>query len=272
MKLLDLLRHSRPRERSATSSQLTNSAIAPDHSPRIVDVCECDEATRLANLYGSDKGNSHLGKHFYTRVYSEYFEPIRHQQLKVLEVGLLHISDSGWDDPSKRDIGQAIGRRAPSLEMWSQYFPNSQIVGFDINEFQDLHIDRCTVVRGDMGNRNDLMKLADFGPFDVIVEDASHASHHQQIALGYLFSHLVRGGTYWIEDLNYQPPSLEVPGAIKTKDLLVDLEQGRPLFSEYILADEALNLEATVASVEFYDSLETGARRNRDNLAVLTKK
>lgn len=231
-----------------------------------------DEATKLANEFGSDKGTRHHGRHHYTRVYSEYFEPIRHQPLRVLEIGLLHINDPGWDDPAKRYLGEATGRRAPSMEMWARYFPNSRVVGFDINEFKDLHIDRCTIVRGDMGNRGDLASVLDLGPFDIIIDDASHASHHQQIALGFLFKYVKSGGTYWIEDLNYQPPALEKPGIAKTKAVLNDFERTGKFTSDHILPDETSHLESSIASIEFYDSMEAGARHNRDNLVVITKK
>lgn len=233
-----------------------------------------NEVTRLANLFGSDKGDQHFEKHHYTRVYSEYFEPIRHERLRVLEIGLLHVRDRGWDDPTKRNTGEAVGSRAPSMEMWAGYFTNAEIFGFDINEFRGIEIDRCKIVRGDMGNRADLERLIaeTGGHFDIIIDDASHASHHQQIALGFLFPHLNGGGTYWIEDLHYQPPALERRGVTKTLKVLSHLERTREFRSDLVADEQSTYVSDNVASIEFYDSMRVEARRGRDALAVLTKK
>jgi len=40
---------------------------------------------------------------------------------------------------------------------------------------------------------------------DIIIDDASHASHHQQNAFLTLFPKLRSGGLYIIEDLRWQP-------------------------------------------------------------------
>jgi hypothetical protein len=234
-----------------------------------------DELTVLANQVGSDKGDLHHDRHHYTRVYSSLFEPIRHQPLRVLEIGLLHRVDRGWKNVSGRFYGTAIGSRAPSLEMWSSYFPNGTIFGFDINTFPDVDIDRCRIITGDMGNREDLSILVNEsgGDFDIIIDDASHASHHQQIALGYLFPHLRAGGIYIIEDLCFQPPELEKAGATKTAELLRNAMVTGQFRSDFLSADEASYLSSSVAQIQFFDSAANGPpSRFVDALATLRKR
>ena len=60
----------------------------------------------IAEFYKTDKI-----EHGYTTVYEEYFESLRNQKLKILEIGI------------------ADGK---SLLTWSDYFNNSTIIGIDI--------------------------------------------------------------------------------------------------------------------------------------------
>ena len=73
-----------------------------------------------------------------------------------------------------------------------------------------MSIPHCVIYRGDASKREDLTKFGKlFSPFDVVLDDASHASHHQQITLATLFPFLKSGGMYIIEDLHWQPKELE---------------------------------------------------------------
>ena len=101
-----------------------------------------DLLTSLANLYGTDKGTGRRGHH-YTRIYSELLEPIRERPIRMLEIGLLGMRRGGWDDKQLRGRGETQGRDAPSLRMWSQYFPRGEIFGLDFNDFTEVKIERC---------------------------------------------------------------------------------------------------------------------------------
>jgi hypothetical protein len=61
--------------------------------------------------------------------------------------------------------------------MWREYFPRARLFGFDINDFSMVALPNCTIFRGDMGSREDLRRMARSvaTPFDIIVEDGSHA-------------------------------------------------------------------------------------------------
>ena len=94
--------------------------------------------------------------------------------------------------------------KVPSLRVWRDYFPRAKLFGFDIDEFATVKIPNCTIVRGDSSSGEDVRGLGDLGPFDIVIEDASHASHHQQITLAALFPFMKSGGLFRIEDLHWQ--------------------------------------------------------------------
>ena len=75
----------------------------------------------IADFYKTDKY-----EHGYTKVYEKYFDNIRDQKLKILEIGI------------------ADGK---SLLMWSDYFQNSTIIGIDIHkiDIQEKKLNRNNI-------------------------------------------------------------------------------------------------------------------------------
>jgi hypothetical protein len=219
------------------------------------------DLTALANKFGSDKGDRVHGRHCYTREYQRLFDPIRNNRIQFLEVGLQHPFDQ-----SRLTI------RAPSLEMWRAFFPHAKIFGFDINDFSKVRLANCVILQGDMGQRSDLQKLVKIAgkPFDIIIEDASHASHHQQIALGTLFPHLSAGGLYIIEDLHWQP-SDDPAGIPKTRDVLNAFCQTHSMKSPLLSQSEVDYLNTHIAKLDFYDSKDIFNKDGKDGLAVIKK-
>ena len=233
-----------------------------------------DQLTALADKFGSDKGTLSEA-HGYTRVYSRLFEKLRNSRIVLLEMGLHRFEvDRRRHHAAEGASGPAIARNAPSLEMWHSYFPRGRIFGFDIDDFSSVSIDRCTIVRGDMASPDDLKRLTDSigDAIDIVIDDASHASHHQQIALAHIFPHVKPGGMYIIEDLGWQPPRLERAEAPKTKDLLRVLQVNGSFTSPFVSRDQAVVIEQTVESVQLFDSLSTLVSDPTDSLAVLRKK
>jgi hypothetical protein len=235
-------------------------------------VHRASELTRLANKFGSDKG-TRLSAHMYTRVYENFFEPLRHKRLCVLEMGLLRS-----DIDKRRSVcGESTARAsdAPSLKMWRAYFPNAKIFGFDIDDFSEVSIPGCRIMKGDMSSRADIERLmTSIGePIDIIIDDASHASHHQQIAFGILFRYVRPGGMYIIEDLHWQNDSIERAGAPKTRDLLRRLQIQKTFASPYISDAEKEYLCQSTSRVWLFDSLshEHEVRDNSDAIAVIEK-
>ena len=233
-----------------------------------------DGLTSLANRHRTDKGSGD-GGHHYTRVYSELFEHLRGRPVRVLEIGLMGLGRRGWDDELLRDKGAARGRDAPSLRLWSEYFPRGEIFGFDFNDFSGVEIARCRIFQGDASRPDDLRAVLDKigGKLDIVIDDASHASDHQQITLGTLFPAVAPGGIYIIEDLFYQPPDREPAGATKTVDVLRRAEVTGEFRGSHLSSEEAGYLEQHVERVALFDSLARQRTiRNRDGLGVLWKK
>jgi hypothetical protein len=229
-----------------------------------------NDLTRLANKYGSDKGSIHFAKHNYARIYHRQLKHLRGSSIRLLEIGLLHVRDPGWGPNGRNYAGTAHATRAPSLQMWAEYFPKGMIFGFDINDFSAASVERCEIFRGDMGSRCDLSNLveASGGKFDIVIDDASHASHHQQIAFAYLFPHVTPGGIYIIEDLHWQPEELEKTDVPKTVDVLKGMDAHRVVDSPYIKAEEASYLAGHTSKIVFYDSLSPLSNKSQNMYAT----
>jgi hypothetical protein len=152
-------------------------------------------------------------------LYDRIFAPLRLQRIRLLEIGLA-IGGPDGGGPIERRAG------APSIAMWLEYFPHAEIYGFDISDFSHIRHPRFRFIRGDLGSREDLARLAAVVPqFDIIIDDGSHASFHQQLALNCLFGRLALGGLYVIESLHWQPPAFQtaLPAVPKTAVLLHDV-------------------------------------------------
>lgn len=249
-----LLRH------PAAVRNATARAVAELHDNRLA---------LLALESGSDKGPN---VHGYTAVYDQYLSDRRQEPLVIVEIGLLmHKSQ-------RRRGGGTHFDDAPSLRMWREYFPNARIIGFDIADFSGVRIPGCITLRGDQSDRSDLATIAEHcqDGVDVVIDDALHASLHQQVTLATLFPLLKSGGFYFIEDLHYQPEGTESTEVPPTKDLLRLLTAaGAPEASPTaaITDDEWSSLREQIKDITMYDSQKRIGDRQRqvDALAVLEK-
>jgi len=133
----------------------------------------------IALSYGTDKSSL---SHNYTKLYELYFEKIRSEGLKMLEIGI----DKGY-----------------SLKSWKEYFPNAEITGIDIADLKQFEEDRVHVLQGDQSDQTFLKKVSDIqGPFDIIIDDGSHINSDMKASFECLFPLLKQGGLYVVEDLH----------------------------------------------------------------------
>jgi hypothetical protein len=229
----------------------------------------CWELRRLANKYRSDKGNLYYNAHGYADIYEKLLSPRRKEPLRMLEIGLLR------HDVQAKNPDGPFGE-APSLSMWREYFQAAEIFGFDIADFSSVpKTERVTILRGDMGRLDDLRQMISDtgGSFDVIIDDGSHASHHQQIALAFLFDHLRSGGYYFIEDLHYQPKALEDPTLrMTTVEVLKRLEFGKIRPTKYLPREVLEKLKTEITHIKFYDSADRNFGRIRTDALVAIRK
>lgn len=136
--------------------------------------------------FGTDK--SSVG-HNYLSFYEHHFQPLRHQKITLLEIGLL---------------GGA------SLSVWEEYFPHATIIGADIDKRTERFArPRIEIEILDQSNIEHLTQLGvKHGPFDIIIEDGSHKWEHQITSLRTLFPFVKNGGFYIAEDLQTNFPSM----------------------------------------------------------------
>jgi SAM-dependent methyltransferase len=208
--------------------------------------------TTLANREGTDKGTLAGGAHGYSLVYDMVFAPYRKKpDIQVLEMGLA-IGGPELDGEINRKVTSS-----PSLNVWLQYFKDSRVVGFDISDFSQIKNDRFTFVRGDSGSRESLEKLLELDRnFDIILDDASHASYHQQLGLSVLFDALKPGGLYIIEDLSWQPAKMEkeLPEVLPTAKMLSELlVTGSCPTTAAIDKKDARSIEKSVAGIWVFE-------------------
>jgi hypothetical protein len=191
--------------------------------------------TTLANNMASDKGTIHGSPpHRYTLLYDLILDRYRSGAINFLELGLA-VGGPEIGGPVDRQV------QSPSVRMWLSYFPRAHIYGFDISDFSHMKHPRFTFVRGDGGSAADVERLAHSSVgFDVIIDDGSHASHHQQLAFRYLFPKLRPGGTYIIEDLQWQSPAYEGKSVVlpKTRDFFARYFENSEYIDNELLSEE----------------------------------
>jgi hypothetical protein len=207
--------------------------------------------TALANKVGTDKGTVTGAGHAYTSVYEVLFEALRDREIDLLEIGL---SAGG------PEVGQTADRAVtdlPSIRMWHEYFPKARIYGLDISDFSQFQSDWFEFFRADCGDAAQLAQVARTGArFDIVIDDGSHASFHQQLALSILFPTVKVGGLYIIEDLNWQPEGYErtLPDVPKTTELLTRfMATGRFQDHHAISREQWESVQNHVASVMLFD-------------------
>jgi hypothetical protein len=100
--------------------------------------------------------------HKFCDFYDYHLSSIRNNDLKILEIGI-------W--------------KGESLRMWKEYFPNAQIFGIDIMQSALFSEDRIQTFILDQGDENLLKQFkSQHGPFDIVIDDGSHFTHHQFIS------------------------------------------------------------------------------------------
>jgi hypothetical protein len=170
----------------------------------------------LANQFGSDKGSLHRDAHTYAYVYDMLFAPLREEPVRFCEIGL-QIGGPEQGADSTRGTTDT-----PSIRMWQSYFRNAKIYGLDISDFSAFQNETFEFHQVDCGDRERLAQVAAKLPeMDVILDDGSHASFHQQLTFVELWPRLKSGGIYIIEDVNWVPKHIEaeLPAVKRTADL-----------------------------------------------------
>ena len=121
--------------------------------------------------------------HNYIPLYDRHIGHLRKKRnLKILELGV---------------------SRGASLLLWKEAFPKAQIYGLDKNTAKWQKYlkdqDRIQVFVGRQENDEFMEQVVDSGPYDIIIDDCSHAAEMQQRMFKMLWP--VCKSVYVIEDL-----------------------------------------------------------------------
>lgn len=131
--------------------------------------------------YTTPDGNGDKGTaHSYIEVYEEILKPYRNG-CSFMEIG----------------VSQGL-----SMEMWADYFENSNLIGSDIKCQSDeiRNNKRYKFIESDATKPDFINKIGDT-KFDVIIDDGSHKKEDQINSYNLLKDRLNEGGIYVIEDV-----------------------------------------------------------------------
>ena len=148
----------------------------------------------LGRKYDTDKSSQrnnvtdHRHCHPYTLFYDGLFKGKKDENLKIAELGIL---DGG------------------SLLMWKEYFPTSQIYGFEydmnlIRSFkQKFNNDRIHLGRIDVTQKDSIVSAFESKntQYDIIIEDTTHQFEDQIRVIENIYPYLKPGGILIIEDI-----------------------------------------------------------------------
>ena len=142
----------------------------------------------IATKHGTDK----VSTHSYQDMYEKYFPPLRHQPLKMLEIGL--------------GCNMNYGPGA-SYYTWLEYFPHVDLYYIEYDAACAAtwanKTTGATIFTGDQADVAFLNKfIAEAGvDFDIIIDDGGHTMHQQKTSLKHLYQIVKPGGLYFCEDL-----------------------------------------------------------------------
>jgi hypothetical protein len=139
---------------------------------------------KLYNKYGCDKSS----KHSYDLIYQKYFEPVREERIKILELGVF---------------------KGASMKAHQEYFPNAIVHGLDIFErvsidAVDVDLDRGALFEGSSQDkeapafiRNEFKNIK----YDFIIDDAQHTPEANRKTFEIFSRMMKKTGVYFIEDV-----------------------------------------------------------------------
>lgn len=160
--------------------------------------------TSLCEIMGrnlSDKGHKNINTshHNYTTFYYSIFKDLCNQKLRVFELGL------GTNNINIKSNMGKDGRPGASLYGWSEFFPDSEIFGADIDSEILFNTDKIKTYYCDQTNPN-IIKYMWNEPclqdgFDIIIEDGLHTFSANVCFFENSIHKLKPNGYYIIEDI-----------------------------------------------------------------------
>lgn len=139
-----------------------------------------------AMVQGTDKTTTHR----YQYMYAKYLLPVRHREIKLLEIGL--GCDTEWG-------------AGHSVDLWHELLPRMTYYSIELDSSCAMKFVPRLGNRQFIGSQDDphfLQRVVNStGTVDVVIDDGSHYSQHQRATFSYLWFFVKPGGIYVIEDL-----------------------------------------------------------------------
>ena len=205
----------------------------------------------LADRYDTDKNRRAGNRHFYARIFDRLLSSRRFSLRRLLEIGLC------------RGLSRDSSAETSPIGLWRSYFPFGHVIGVDRDNFSRFDSERFTSFACDQSKKEELRAIAaKLGPasLDVVIDDGSHASFDQQLTLLEFFPLLEKGGWYFIQALDWQPPGEDNERIALTKTLLREIQQHGSTRSADPLGLSALADE--MQEILFFDSHYESERSN----------
>jgi len=221
---------------------------------KLFDFFNSDKGNQFENQYAhpSKRTSSKIKGHGYSIFYQKYFENLRSNNLKILELGSFH------------------GNASAALYF---YFKKSKLFAADIYpdlfRYRSNRIENFYVNSSDENSiqKNIIDKFSD--NFDIIIEDAGHSLKDQIISLFMLFKKLNSGGLFIIEELDF-PDTRKDMNLMNEKPTLREIllkfkKEKKLLNSNYIQKNDRDNFLDSIESLEIY-------KGNFNEIAILRKR
>jgi SAM-dependent methyltransferase len=152
---------------------------------------------------GTDLAGNKLPRHVYTLYYSNLFEQVRNDNLRVFELGIGSTSNFPYN------MGK-YGKPGASLRAWRDFFPNAMIFGGDIDRDILIKEDRIDTFYVDQANADSIREMWAYTSlteqFDIIIDDGCHEFDYNVKFFMNSFHKLKKGGVFIIEDICHITP------------------------------------------------------------------
>lgn len=214
--------------------------------------------------FNCDKGphyfsnNEKIFSHNYSIFYKKYFKHLREQKFSLLELG---------------------SHEGKGLASFFYYFPNSHLIGANINPFQmRFESKRITELFVDVSSKKILKNLSDHieGDLDIIIDDASHNLRDIIISFSILFKKVKKGGVYVIEDLNQFEVFKELnpydDKEITPLELLLKIKNKENFHSSFLNEEEKEYLIRNIESINLEKGTMIINGLNVSDIAFIHKK
>jgi hypothetical protein len=143
----------------------------------------------------------------YTEAYELRLAPLRHEPIRLLEIGVGTVLSSVPSSMRYVYDEQHPYRPGASLRAWRDWMPHATIVGGDVQPDCAIRDERIEVRLFDSTDRGACDAALGQQTFDVMIDDGLHTFAANVRTLRNLWHRLAPGGWYFIEDVH--PPLYE---------------------------------------------------------------